>query len=44
MDKYTIAYERVKELETEVFLYKLRINELEALVELLQAQLLRKDF
>ena len=36
MDKYYVALEMVKELEKEVFLYKLRTKELEARVYLLE--------
>ena len=43
MDKYYVALEMVKELEKEVFLYKLRTKELEELVARLQAPLLNSN-
>ena len=43
MDKYYVALEMVKELEKEVFLYKLRTKELEELVARLQALLLNSN-
>ena len=43
MGKDYVALERVKELETQVFLYKLRIKELEELVARLQSPLLNSN-